>query len=340
MAITSDLTLSIGKFDQRNVSEETKKTNTFLEGLTSSGPRWHEVGVAKYREMRETGGTPLPVPVYLPEARDATAPSRDAGRNIPLRVYVPDNGKPSKGVFLHFHGGGFVLGTHQHADNSLKMYANACQLTAISVGYRLAPEYPHPAAIHDSIDVAEYLVDNAESEYGAKLLFFGGESAGSCLAAVAAFELMRTRPDHQLAGLVFPYGWFDLTLNLPSASSFTRQLVINTESLQRFSDAYTPGLSEAERRHHSVSPLYEDMQALASTKGSFPPALFLCGTEDPLLDDTILMSTKWMIAGGEAIVKFYPEAAHGFTVIPGYKLAEEATDVAIRFVQDKLTAAL
>src|SRR5690606_21455131 len=102
--------------------------------------------------------------------------------------------------------------------------------------------------------------------------------------------------------LIFPYGWFDLTLNLPTASSFTRQLVINTESLQQFNDAYTPGMSEAERRHRSVSPLYEDMKALASAKGSFPPALFLCGTEDPLLDDTIMMSTKWMIAGGEAIV--------------------------------------
>jgi acetyl esterase/lipase len=113
MPITSDLSLDTSKFHPGSVSEETKKINAFLENITTKGPRWHEVGIAKYRQMRETGETPLPVPVYLPEARDATVPSREAGRAIPLRVYQPDNGQPSKGVFLHFHGGGFVLATHK-----------------------------------------------------------------------------------------------------------------------------------------------------------------------------------------------------------------------------------
>lgn len=113
MPITSDLTLDAAKFHPSGVSEETKKANTLLENFTVNAPRWHEVGVARYREMRETGETVLPKPVYLPEARDATVPSRDVGRDIPLRVYAPDNEQPSKGVFLHFHGGGFVLGTHK-----------------------------------------------------------------------------------------------------------------------------------------------------------------------------------------------------------------------------------
>jgi acetyl esterase/lipase len=221
------------------------------------------------------------------------------------------------------------------------MYANKCQLTAISVGYRLAPEDPYPAAIHDCFDAAEYLVDHAEREYGAKLLFIGGESAGACLTALTAFQLMRSRPTHQLAGLIFPYGEFDLTLGLPKVSSFTKPLVINVAALQRFNEAYAPGMSTAERRHPWVSPLYEDMQALAlaSPNKSLPPALFLCGTEDPLLDDTMLMSMKWMIAGGEAILKIYPGAPHGFTAFPGAKVAEEAAAVAIQFVEEKLEAA-
>jgi len=47
-----------------------------------------------------------------------------------------------------------------------------------------------------------------------------------------------------------------------------------------------------------------------------PPALFTCGTADPLLDDTVMMSTKWMMAGAEAVVKIYPGAPHGFIVFP------------------------
>jgi acetyl esterase/lipase len=113
MPITSDIILDASKFHPSSVSEETKKINAVLENITTNGPRWYEVGIAKYREMRETGETPLPIPVYLPETRDATLPSRDEGRDIPLRVYRPDNGLPSKGIIMHFHGGGFVLATHK-----------------------------------------------------------------------------------------------------------------------------------------------------------------------------------------------------------------------------------
>lgn len=113
MPITSDLSLNAARFHPSSVRDETKEINTFLEDITAKGPRWHEVGTAKYRQMRETGETPLPVPVYLLAARDAALPSREAGRDIPVRVYAPDNGQPSKGIFLHFHGGGFVLATHK-----------------------------------------------------------------------------------------------------------------------------------------------------------------------------------------------------------------------------------
>lgn len=220
------------------------------------------------------------------------------------------------------------------------MYANTCQLTAISVGYRLAPEEPYPAAIHDCFDVAEHLVDHSEPEYEeAKLFFISGEPAGGCLAALTAFHLMRSRPTHRLAGLILPYGEFDLTLGLPRVSSFTRPLVLNNAALQRFNEAYLPGMNTAERRSSSVSPLYEDMQALASSSPdkALPPALFLCRTEDPLLDDTLLMSMKWMIAGGDAVVKIYPGAPHAFTLLPGVA-AEEAAAVSIQFVREKLEA--
>lgn len=235
---------------------------------------------------------------------------------------------------------GFVMTIS--SDNTLRMYANACQLTAVSVGYRLAPEEPYPAGKHDCFDAAEYLVDHAERDYGAKLLFVGGESSGGCLTALTAFHLMRSRSAHKLAGLIFSYGEFDLTLGLPQLFSYKRPLVVNAAVLQRFNDAYVPGMSIAERRDASVSPLYEDMQALASSSSnnSLPPALFLCGSEDPLLDDTLLMSMKWMIAGGEAVVKIYPGAPHGFTVFSGIKVAEEAAAVTTQFVQEKLAASM
>ncbi|KAJ5779810.1 hypothetical protein N7457_007530 [Penicillium paradoxum] len=337
MPITSDITLDISKFDPENVEESTKKAAAFLENVTSNGPRWWEVGITKHREMRELGQTALGKPVYLPEALDGTFPSRDPGREIPIRIYKPDNGQPSKGIFLHFHGGGFVLATHKHSDTALREIANKCQLTAISVGYRLAPEHSYPAAMHDAIDAAEYMVDHAVEVYGASLSFVGGESAGACLAALSALQLMRSRSSYRLSGLVLPYGYFDLTLGLPSIANSTKPLLINLTTMQRFNGAYVPGMSTAELQQPSVSPLYEDLKELVATSTrSLPPALFLCGTEDPLLDDTILMSSKWSIAGGEAIVKIYPGATHGFTGFPGLPVADEANAVTLEFLQEKL----
>jgi acetyl esterase/lipase len=193
--------------------------------------------------------------------------------------------------------------------------------------------------VHDAIDAAEYMVDHAVEVYGAPLRFLGGESAGACLAALSALLLMRSRPSYKLSGLVLPYGLFDLALGLPTVAASTKPLMINLAILERFNGAYVPGMSTAERKNPCVSPLYEDLEALvaASWSGSLPPALFLCGTEDPLLDDTILMSTKWSIAGGEAIVKIYPGATHGFTAFPGLPVADEANAVIPEFMQEKLS---
>ncbi|KAK4202023.1 Alpha/Beta hydrolase protein [Triangularia verruculosa] len=338
MPLTSDIILDASKFAPESVTEETINVNNFIERATSGVPTWQEVGPVRFREMRERGETGFAAPVYLPAAKDAQIPSRDNGRDIAVRVYSPDNGQASKGLFLHIHGGGFVMGTHQHQDGKLRDYANTFQLTAISVDYRRTPEDPWPAQIHDCFDVAEYLVDSGESAFGSKLLFISGESAGGNLSAETAFHLIRSRPNYQIAGLILLYGWFDVTQNLPMAATFKRPVIANNEKMLGFALAYTPGMTIEERRNPLVSPIYEDMQGLARAApgGKLPPALFLCGTEDPLLDDTLLMSTKWMIAGSEAIVKIYPGACHAFTAIPGYTAAEEAWDATVQFMREKM----
>ena len=66
-------------------------------------------------------------------------------------------------------------------------------------------------------------------------------------------------------------------------------------------EAYCPGMTQEQKRNPKISPLYQNM-----SKFKLPPALFNCGTLDPLLDDSVLMSTKWMMSGAEAILKIYP----------------------------------
>lgn len=72
-----------------------------------------------------------------------------------------------------------MLGDEKSTDTLLVHYADAGDLAVISAGYRHAPEDPFPAGPNDCADAAEWLVKNAEREYGAPLRFIGGEVSDS-----------------------------------------------------------------------------------------------------------------------------------------------------------------
>lgn len=233
MPLTSDLTLDANKFDPKAITDQTRKFNDGLIKIMEGGPRWWDVGAAKYRQMRWNGETPLPKPVVLESGKDIKLPSRDKGREIPCRVFQPDKGKP-KGVFYHIHGGGWVLQSEHYQDVMLKYVADHCQLTVLSVGYRLAPEDPYPAGNEDCFDIGEYLIDNAEKDYGAPLLFMSGDSAGAHLSAVTCLHLLHTRPKFAFRGLILNFGAYDLSGFLPQTWTFDLPLVLDVEIMQKF----------------------------------------------------------------------------------------------------------
>ncbi|KAI0545611.1 acetyl esterase [Xylaria curta] len=337
MPLASDITINYSRFNPDNATEDTKKYTEFLEKMTTESPNWWDVGAPRFREMMEAGEIGGLKPTRLPEAYDIKIPSREPGRDIPVRVLKPDNGKPSKGILLHAHGGGYCLGSHDAVDELLKFYASTCQLTAMSVGYRLAPEHPWPAGREDCIDVAEHLVDHGEAEHGGKLLFLAGESGGAHMAVLVAFALIRSRSQHVLKGLVFPYGNFNVAMDFPSMVGFDRKILINHDICLHFMDAYTPGWTTEERRNPLVSPLYEDLRALAlsTPTGKLPPALFLCGTNDPVHDDTLLMGMKWLTSGSEAIIKIFPGAPHAYN-LGNLDIAKESFGYEAEFLLGKM----
>ena len=62
---------------------------------------------------------------------------------------------------VNFHGGGFVLGTLTAADWLCGQVAERAYATVVSVGYRLAPEYPAPTPYLDSWTATRWLVEHA-----------------------------------------------------------------------------------------------------------------------------------------------------------------------------------
>ncbi len=88
-------------------------------------------------------------------------------------------------------------------------------------------------------------------------------------------------------------------------------LVLDYDIMKHFMEAFLPGVTPEQRKDPSISPFYKDLTGL-----KLPSALFTCGTEDCLLDDTVFMGVKWQIAGAEAIIKIFPGGPHGFVMFP------------------------
>ncbi len=257
------------------------------------------------------------------EDRTIAGPNGD----IPVRMYIPEH---ARGAYLHIHGGGWVLGSHEYGDPTLRRIANEAGVAVVTVGYRLAPEHPYPAGLDDCVAASRWLVENAASlgvEEPANLAI-GGESAGANLAA-ATLLYRRDHMEEPFRAAVLTYGVFSAVYDLPSMKAmFDRQLVLSGPIMEFFSRAYAPG---RDLRHPYISPLFADLKGM-------PPAIFSVGTLDHLYSDTMLMGEAWRKAGNEAEVHEYLDGPHGFNNMP-LRLAEEANSRIIAFLKERVGSA-
>ena len=122
---------------------------------------------------------------------------------------------------------------------------------------------------------------------------------------------------------------------LPAAATSPKPLVLNTPGMQHFAQAFLPGKSTDDRKNGAISLTYVDWKAY---RGNLPPALFMVGTEDPLVDDTMLMTMKWIMAGGEGILKIVPGAPHAFVLFDKSKVSVAALGIGymLEFLRDRL----
>ncbi len=303
-------------FDPAAIAPETARFNAELEATLASTPSILDTPPHVVRQARAEGRSILGPVVRLPDAEERTI-AGPAGP-IPLRVVRPAR---SRGAFLHVHGGGWTLGAHDQQDLLLKVVADTTALTAVSVGYRLAPECPYPAGPDDCEAAALWLVANVTREFGGDVLAIGGESAGAHLSTAT---LLRLRDRHGLTpfrSAVLTYGQYDFAFT-PSVRRWgPRNLVLSTPIIERFVGWFAPP-----RDDPNASTLHADLRGL-------PPALFTVGTLDPLLDDSLFMAARWTAAGNAAELAVYPGGVHAFNAFP-IALAAEANARALRFLRE------
>jgi acetyl esterase/lipase len=224
---------------------------------------------------------------------------------VPVRIIRPKG--PAKGVVLDFHGGGWVIGNAQMDDNFNAAIVDSCQVTVVSVDYRLAVSTPIEGLLEDCLNATRWLFH--EVEFAGLPVVVIGESAGGHLAAATLLALKQW-PDllQRICGALLYYGVYDLTGTPSVRSAPADTLVLDGPGMVEALRLLTPEMTDEQRRQPPLSPLYGDF-------AGFPPALLFAGELDPLRDDTLDIARRW---AQSAPVEMYllPSSPHGFIHFP------------------------
>lgn len=313
--ITPDL------FGDDAIAPPTRAFLAMFDKATQGVPTAVNTPLQVLREARAKGSAALPI-VKLEGAREHTIAG--PGGAITLRSFTPE---APRGAYLHFHGGGFVMGAPDQQDTMLDLFARERGLAVVSASYRLAPEHPFPAAPDDCLAAALWVIEQHRAgRFGDGPLFIGGESAGAYLVATTLLRLREQGLVSAFRGAVLNFGVFDLSLT-PSARQWGgRYAIISTPIMRKYVEAFAPDTPDAAAlQAPALSPLYADLKGL-------PPALFTVGTQDPLLDDSLLMAQRWTAAGNRAELAVYPGGIHAFFAFP-IPIANEALARQLAFLQ-------
>ncbi|MCG5442572.1 alpha/beta hydrolase [Micromonospora sp. NIE79] len=279
--------------------------------------------VAAYRAARAAAGTPPLYAQTLGEARAADLAAIRAGGGavepvtevrderfpgpggeLPLRVYRPTGSGPLP-TLLYFFGGGWTLGSVDTADGICRRLANAVPCQVITVGYRLAPEHPFPAAVHDCHAATSWIARHAD-ELGVDpaRLAVGGDSAGGNLAAAVTLLSRTDGPPLAAQLLVYPN-----TDQSGEPAGDDDPALFNRRSVAWYRTHYLADPA------HAKDPLASPL--LADDLSGLPPALVITAELDPLCAEGQRYAERLRDAGVSTRLAHYPGMIHGFFAMPG-----------------------
>lgn len=237
------------------------------------------------------GSSPLPAGVTH-EAIDAGGVAAEWNR-----PQGADGGR----ALLYLLGGGYMLGSIASSRGLISRIAIAAGAPALSVGYRLAPEHPFPAALDDAVAAYRWLLGTGVE---AKQVAIVGTSAGAGLALAMALRVRDHEADLELPGaLVCMSAWVDLRYDSTSLAQandpFLDKAVVTNMAL-----AYLAG---REPTDPLASPLHAQLAGL-------PPLLLQAGGAEGLRDENETFAAKAGEAGVDVSLEIWDDMLHAWQV--------------------------
>lgn len=223
-----------------------------------------------YERMAAAFAPPLPVGLSI---RDLQPDGL-----VAVRLYRPDASPPINGwpAVLYLHGGGWTLGNARTHDMICAELADRLRVLVVAVSYRLAPEHPYPAALHDCLDVWQRLRGDGLGEPvdNTRLLVAGDSAGGNLVAALCLALRARGEPMPLAQALIYP-------------------ALGGAETPSRITCADAPLLSSADVDACLAAYLAQPsdwsdplaLPLLAEDLRGLPPAFIAVAEFDPLRDD-------------------------------------------------------
>jgi acetyl esterase len=219
-----------------------------------------------------------------------------------LRLYRPA-GPPGNGAgVLWMHGGAFSTGLPEAGDRICRDIVAALGITVVSPDYRLAPEFPFPAAFADCLQALAWM--RAEDGLGLDRIAVAGASAGGTLAAALALDARDSGRPLALQLLLYPP--LDDRHDDDWAQRYARTPIITSDDTRVMWRRYLPA-------DGPVSP-YAAPGRAADLAGLAPAHLCLADN-DPLRDEGLEYARRLIRSGVPTEVHHLPGTFHGFDAI-------------------------
>jgi cation diffusion facilitator CzcD-associated flavoprotein CzcO/acetyl esterase/lipase len=237
-------------------------------------PTMDSMSAEDARAFSEATSAERPPGPDVGEIVDGTLPGAE-GHDLRYRLYRPTTAGPHP-VVAYFHGGGWVLGSHDSDDPFCRDLCVRADAVIVSVDYRHAPEARFPAAAEDGFAAVQWIAGHPQELGGIPgALAVCGWSAGANVAAVAAQKARDAGAPH-LSAQVLVNPVTDSDFSRPSYEENGEGYLLTRDLMSWFWDHYA---DPADRTDPRAAPLRNpDLSGL-------PPALVVTCEFDPLRDE-------------------------------------------------------
>jgi acetyl esterase/lipase len=261
---------------------------------------------------------PSSLPTYDDiDVTEKKVPGAPGDPDVRVLVYRPKNVRGKLPGLLWIHGGGYILGTADADDQSVKNFVSTVGCAAVSVDYRLAPETPHPGPVEDCYAALKWMYEHA-AELGVDTtrIAIGGASAGGGLAA-ALGVLTRDRGEVPLIFQLLIYPMLDdRTVSTAEPHPYTGEFVWTKE----YNSFGWTSLLGQEPGSEAVSPYAA--AARAADLSGLPATYIAVGALDLFLEEDLEYARRLIRGGVPTELHLYPGAYHGFNLLPTAKVSQ------------------